>query len=101
MPELSPEVLQSLAAYGPIIFIVLIFYFLLYRPQKKEQQRRNEMLNGLKKGDRVITIGGVYGTIISLTDKTITLKISEKVEVEISRTAVSSYQNPRKNDANR
>ena len=56
------------------------------------------MLDSLKKGDRIITIGGVHGTITALTDKVITLKVTDKVEVEISRTAVAQFQNPQKND---
>lgn len=98
MPEMSPEIITTLAQYGPIVLMGLIFYFLLYRPQKKEQQRRNEMLNSLKKGDRIITIGGVHGTITALTDKVVTLKVADKVEVEISRSAVAQFQNPQKND---
>lgn len=94
---ISPELMQQLAAYGPIILMGLVFYFLLYRPQKREQQRRNEMLSSLKKGDRIITIGGLYGTIIALNEKIVTIKIADKVEVDISRTAVSSYQNTAKN----
>lgn len=95
---MSPDVITALAQYGPIVLMGLIFYFLLYRPQKKEQQRRTEMLNSLKKGDRIVTIGGVHGTITGITDKIVTIKIAEKVEVDISRTAVASFQNPPKND---
>lgn len=98
MSELSPDLITALAQYGPIVLMGVIFYFLLYRPQKKEQQRRNEMLNSLKKGDRVITIGGVYGTITAITDKIVTVKIAEKVEIDISRTAVASFQNQAKNN---
>ena len=97
MPEISPEIMQSLVGYGPIIAMGLVFYFLLYRPQKKEQQRRAAMLSSLKKGDRIITIGGVHGTITSLNEKIVTIKIADKVEVDISRSAVSSYQNDAKN----
>jgi preprotein translocase subunit YajC len=97
MPEISSEIMQTLMAYGPIVLMGVVFYFLLYRPQKKEQQRRAEMLNSLKKGDRIISLGGVHGTITAITDKIVTVKIAEKVEVDISRTAVSSYQNPPKN----
>ncbi|NLP41243.1 MAG: preprotein translocase subunit YajC [Veillonellaceae bacterium] len=97
MSAMSPELITALAQYGPIVLMGVIFYFLLYRPQKKEQQRRNEMLNSLKKGDRIVTIGGVHGTITAITEKVVTLKISEKVEVDISRTAVASFQNEPKN----
>lgn len=101
MPELSPDTITTLVQYGPIILMGVIFYFLLYRPQKKEQQRRNEMLDSLKKGDRVVTIGGVHGTITAIADKVVTLKVAEKLEVEISRSAVASHQNAAKNGANK
>jgi len=90
---MSPEMIQMLASYGPILLMVVVFYFLLYRPQKKEQQRREEMLSNLKKGDRVVTTGGMYGTITALDAKKVTLKVSEKVEMDFLRTAVQGYQN--------
>lgn len=93
MPDFSPEVSQFIQASWPIVLMGVIFYFLLYRPQQKEQKKRTEMLNNLKKGDKVVTIGGVHGAITGITDKIVTLKIAEKVEIDISRTAVSHYQN--------
>lgn len=99
MPEFSPEITQFIQASWPIVLMGVIFYFLLYRPQKKEQQKRASMLDSLKKGDRIVTIGGLLGTITGITDKVITLKIAEKVEVDISRSAVSHFQNQPKNDA--
>lgn len=92
MAGFSPELIQGLASYGPILFMILIFYFMLYRPQKKEQKRRNDMLSALKKGDRVITSGGIYGTITALSEKVITIKVADKVEIDISRQAVSGFQ---------
>lgn len=99
--NLSPEVIQMLASYGPIVFMGLVFYFLLYRPQKKEQQRRTNMLDSLKKGDRIITAGGIHGAITAITDKIVTIKIADKVEINISRSAVNinesnTQYNPKK-----
>ena len=93
---MSQDFINNLATYGPILLMGIIFYFMLYRPQKKEQQRRNDMLSSLKKGDRIVTIGGLYGSIIGFTDKTVTIKIADKVDVTIARTAVSSLQNESK-----
>lgn len=90
---MTPEIMQAIQASWPIVLMGVIFYFLLYRPQKKEQQRRKELLDNLKKGARVVTIGGIYGTITALSEKTVTIKIADKVEVEISRTAVGQLQN--------
>jgi len=96
--NLSPEVVQMLASYGPIIFMGVVFYFLLYRPQKKEQQRRSNMLSSLKKGDRIITAGGIYGVITAFKDEVITIKVADKVEIDILRSAVSSnLTNPQNN----
>jgi len=86
--------IQMLASYGPIALMAVVFYFLLYRPQKKEQQRRTDMLNSLKKGDRIITSGGMYGTITALDAKKVTVKVSERIEIDFLRTAVQSYQVP-------
>ncbi len=79
----------TLANFGPIILMVLIFYFLLYRPQKNAQKKREEMLSSLKVGSRVITIGGIYGTITSLTDEIVRLKIADKVEIEVARGSIN------------
>lgn len=96
--DLSPEIIQMLASYGPIIFMGVVFYFLLYRPQKKEQQRRASMLSSLKKGDRIITAGGIHGQITAINDKIVTIKVADKVEINISRSAVTTNEsNPQNN----
>ena len=84
---MSPETLGTL---GPIVVMVAIFYFLLYRPQKKQQNRRRAMLDSLKKGDQVITIGGIYGTIEDLGDKSLKLKIADGVVIEVVRSSVNA-----------
>lgn len=97
MPEISQEMMQTLAAYGPIVLMALVFYFILYRPQKKEQQRRADMLSNLKKGDRVIAAGGMFGTITALDAKKVTLKVSDKIEIDFLRSSIQAYQNDPKN----
>ena len=84
---MSPETLGTL---GPIVVMVAIFYFLLYRPQKKQQSRRRAMLDILKKGDQVITIGGIYGTIEEIGDKSLKLKIADGVVIEVVRSSVNA-----------
>jgi len=69
--------------------MILIFYFLLYRPQKKARQERDAMLSALKIGSRVITIGGIYGTIINLNDEVVRLKIADNVEILVARPSIS------------
>ncbi len=83
------EMTANLASFMPIILMVLIFYFLLYRPQKKAQEARTQMLNALKVGNRVITVGGIFGTIVSLGDEVVRLKIAENVEIEVARSAIN------------
>jgi len=73
----------------PAIFIFGIFYFFLIRPQQKKQKEHLNMLNNLKKNDEVVTVGGIYGTIVNVKDKTFTLRIDENVRVEIDKQAVS------------
>ena len=84
------EMATAAATWGPIAVMLVIFYFLLYRPQKRAQKEREEMLNSLQKGSRIVTIGGIYGTISDLSDKIVKLKIADKVEIEVSRGSVGS-----------
>ena len=72
-------------AFVPLILMFVIFYFLLIRPQQKKAKEQQEMINNLKKGDRIITSGGIHGTITSLDDTTITLEIADSVKIKISR----------------
>lgn len=83
------EMTAIVANFAPIALMVLIFYFLLYRPQKKAREERDAMLNSLKVGNRVITLGGIYGTITALTDEVVTLKIADKVEIQVARGSIN------------
>lgn len=69
----------------PLILIFAVFYFLLIRPQQKKARDHKLMLQNLKKGDSVITQGGLYGKVIGLTDQAVTLEIADKVRVKVSR----------------
>lgn len=97
MPSISPEIDQFIQGSWPLILMAIVFYFILWRPQKKEQKKRGEFLSSLKKGDKIVTIGGMYGVIVRLNDKSATIQIADKVEVEVARTAVSHQQPPRGN----
>jgi preprotein translocase subunit YajC len=91
--------MESLGMWGPILLMVVIFYFLLIRPQKKAQKRRKELLDNLKVGQRVMTIGGIYGKVTAIKDKVVTLEIAEHVNIEISRAAVNMNLTKKKEDA--
>jgi preprotein translocase subunit YajC len=73
----------------PIILMLAIMWFLLIRPQQKKQKEHRDMVSNLKKGDMIITSGGLYGRITGLTDATITVEIADKVRVRVSRAHVS------------
>ncbi len=77
---------------APMVLIFAIMYFLIFRPQAKKQKKQQEMINALKKGDRVVTAGGIHGTIAGIKEKEniLVLKIAENVKVEINRGSVSS-----------
>lgn len=91
------DTMALLNSIWPFFLMGGIFYFILWRPQKQEQQRRADLLNGLKEGDNIITIGGIYGTITAISEKRVKVKVAENVEIEMARNAVSGYQNPTKN----
>ncbi|UCD71182.1 MAG: preprotein translocase subunit YajC [Syntrophobacterales bacterium] len=74
----------------PLILLFAIFYFLLIRPQQKRQREHRELLTHLRKGDQVITTGGLYGRITGLTDTVVTLEITEKVRVKVARNQIST-----------
>lgn len=76
----------------PFIIMGGVFYFMLWRPQKIEQKKRMEMLDALKVGDKVITIGGMLGEITKIDEKKVTLKLAENVEIDFLRTAVAHLQ---------
>ncbi len=76
-------------AFIPIILMFVIFYFLLIRPQQKKAKQHQEMIGNLKKGDRIITSGGIYGQITGLDENTVTLEIAEKVRVKVSRATIA------------
>jgi preprotein translocase subunit YajC len=69
--------------------IFAIFYFLILRPQQKKQKERAKLLGAIKKGDKVVTAGGIHGTIIGLEEKTVLLQIADNVKVKVERNSIS------------
>lgn len=74
----------------PVFAVILIFYFMVIRPGNQQRKRLREMLDALKKGDRVITNGGIHGVIQSVDDDTVQLKIADNVKIKLSRSAIAS-----------
>ncbi len=82
--------MENLQVFLPLIVMFVIFYFLLIRPQQKQRKERQALLQGLKKGDRVITVSGIYGLIKEINDNVITLRIADNVNVKMVREGVNS-----------
>jgi preprotein translocase subunit YajC len=70
--------------------IILIFYFMILRPQQKRQKERQKLLEGVKKGDKITTIGGLHATVLGLEDKSVLIQIADNVKVKIDKTAISN-----------
>ena len=80
----------TFGAFIPLILMFVIFYFLLIRPQQKKSKEHREMISNLKRGDRIITAGGIYGRITGLDDTTVTVEIADKVRVKVGRSNVAA-----------
>ena len=82
---------MSLIALAPLIFIFGIFYFLLIMPQQRRQKKWQQMLGTLKTGDRVVTNGGIHGTIIALRDDYVHLRVPpDNLRIEVTRSSIAS-----------
>lgn len=74
----------------PMLIIILIMYFLMIRPQQKKQKETQKMIAALKKGDKVVTIGGIHGTISSTKETTVIVKVDDGAKIEFNRTAIAT-----------
>ena len=81
---------STLFSFLPLVAIIAIFYLLILRPQRTKQQETQKMLSALKKGDRVITIGGIHGVIQTIRDNSVIVKVDENTKLEFSRSAIAS-----------
>ncbi|UCH00549.1 MAG: preprotein translocase subunit YajC [Deltaproteobacteria bacterium] len=79
----------GIGAFLPLIIIFAIFYFLLIRPQQRKAKQHKQVLAALKKGDRVVSSGGLHGLITGLTDDVVTMEISPKVRVKVTRGSIA------------
>lgn len=98
MEGMSGGFLTAVLTYWPFVAMALIFYFMLYRPQKKEQKKREQMLNAVKKGDKVITIGGIHGIVAAVNKSKVTLIVAENVKIDFDLTAISRFQDQTKQE---
>ncbi len=80
------EIYSTLIMFG---LIIAIFYFMIIRPQQKRQKEREALLGQIKKGDKIITAGGIHGEVVGLDEKTLLIEIADKVKVKVERNSIS------------
>jgi preprotein translocase subunit YajC len=82
--------MDLLSTIVPFLLIIVVFYFLILRPQQKRAKDRAKLLEGVKKGDKVITAGGVHGVVEGIEEKTVLLKISDTTKVKLEKTGIAT-----------
>lgn len=82
-PSMTPTLIM-------FALIFVIFYFFIIRPQNKKQKETEKMIASLKKGDKIITIGGIHGTVAATKEQTVIIKVDDNTKIEFNRTAISS-----------
>ena len=80
---------SPLMTFVPLIFLFVIFYFLLIRPQQKRQKEHQKMVSMLKTGDKVVTSAGIHGLIVNVKDRTVLVKVADNVKIEFDKAAVT------------
>jgi preprotein translocase subunit YajC len=80
---------NPLMAFLPLILIFVIFYLVMFLPMRKRQKKHQEMLSKLAKGDRVVTTGGMFGTVVSVDADVVTLRVADNVKLQIARSAIA------------
>jgi preprotein translocase subunit YajC len=86
-PDGGGDFMQTIILFG-LIFV--IFYFMIIRPQQKRQKERQKMLDAVKKGDKIITGGGIHGTVVGMEEKTVLVQIADNVKVKLERGSVTA-----------
>ena len=80
-----------------LLIIIAIFYLIVFLPARRRQKKLQDMIDNLKPGDKIITSGGIYGTIVGFKDDRIQLRVAENVKIELSRSSVTALQRPEEN----
>ena len=92
--DAAPASGNPLGGFFPLIIIFVIFYFFLIRPQQKKSKEHQNLINALKKDDKIITSGGIYGTVTAVKGDVVEVKIAENVKVMVAKTAISTVIPP-------
>ena len=88
----EPSAAAGVAQLAPLILIMLVFYFLLIRPQQKRLKAHKAMVAGMKKGDKVVTAGGIIGTVIDVSDNEVKVEIAEGTRVRVKRDTITGFE---------
>ena len=83
---------NGLLTFAPLVVIMVIFYVLLILPAQRRQKKTQQMLNALKSGDKVVTNGGIYGTIVGVDNDAVQLRIADQVKIKVARSAIAGLQ---------
>jgi preprotein translocase subunit YajC len=98
LAQAAPAPGGTLGQFIPIILVFIVFYFILIRPQQKKQKEHQALVEGLKKNDRVVTIGGLHGRILEVGDGDVTIEISKGVAVRHERSQIGTVVTDRKKE---
>ncbi len=74
----------------PYVLIVFIFYFVFFKPQKEQQKKQKDLISNLKKNDKVITAGGIHGTVVNVKEKSVIVRVDDNVKIELDKESVST-----------
>ena len=92
LQQQAPAPGGGIISFLPLVLILGIFYLIVFLPARRRQKKLQDMIDNLKAGDKVITSGGIYGTIVGFKDDRIQLRVAENVKIELSRNAVTALQ---------
>ena len=95
-PGASNNILATISQFLPFVLIAVVFYFFIIRPQSKQRQKLKEMISNLKKGDKIITKGGIVGTIWEVSNSTFVIETQDETKMEVLKDAVIALMNDNK-----
>lgn len=87
------SVFETIMGFAPMIIIIVIFYLLVFRPQQKKQAETRQMIENIKEGDNILTVGGLYGTVVRIKDEVLTVQVADGVKIKINRNYVAGLKN--------
>jgi len=86
---MQPNLNVGIFNFIPLIFIFLVFYFLIIKPQQKKQKEHQRMVDNLKKNDEIVTSGGIHGVIVNVKEKTFVLRVDENARIEVDKNSIA------------